>query len=246
MDRRAVHDPAAPAADRAGARQSAVSGRDGLRGRAGGGRKGRIICQPRVLGPGPRWRVHVPDGHRAGLEAAPAVRAGLAAGRVLPRGDHQRVSRRRLHHRSADRRHDLRRRRVLLAGADAGDQVLRRRARRPALSEHHSHPQHDARADVGKLHPPDGCRRRRHGRPDHADEDDADDHQRAAERHEGHARAAGGRGGGRAARSGHRHEVGRARLARDHRGDVADADVQPDCRRPDVRGSRTSSRRSSW
>ena len=54
---------------------------------------------------------------------------------------------------------------------------------------------HDARAAVGKLHPPDGRRRRRHGRPDHPDEDDADDRQRAAKRHEGHPRAAGRRGG---------------------------------------------------
>ena len=54
---------------------------------------------------------------------------------------------------------------------------------------------------VGKLHPPDGCRRRRHGRPDHADEDHADDRQRAQERHEGHPRAAGRRGGGQAGSS---------------------------------------------
>ena len=159
------------------------------------GRKGRVVRQPRVLGPRPRRRLHVPDGDGAGVEAAAAVRAGVAAGRVVPRGDHQRVSRRRLHHRPADRRHDLRRRRVLVAGADAGDQVLRRRARRPALSEHHSDPRHDAGPDVGELHPPDGRRRRRHGRPDHADEDDADDRQRAAERHQGRPRAAGRRRG---------------------------------------------------
>ena len=59
----------------------------------------------------------------------PLYEPTLAARRVVPRGDHQRVPRRRLHHRPEDRRHDLRRRRVLLAGADAGDQVLRRRAR---------------------------------------------------------------------------------------------------------------------
>ena len=74
--RRAVHDPPAPPADRAGARQPAVSGRHRLRRRAGGRRKGRLVRQPRLLGPGPRWRLHLPDGHGTGLEAAAAVRAG--------------------------------------------------------------------------------------------------------------------------------------------------------------------------
>ena len=100
-----------------------------------------------------------------------------------------------------DRGHDLRRRRVLLAGADAGDQVLRRRARRAAVSQHHPGSQHDAGATVGKLHSPDGCRRRRHGRPDHADEDHADDRQRAAKRHERHPLAAGRCRGWRPARA---------------------------------------------
>ena len=201
MDRRAVHDSSPPSADRAGARQSPVPGRDCLRRRAGGGRKGRVVCQPRVLGPGSRWRLHVPDGDRTGLEAAAAVRAELASRRVLPRRDHQRVSRCGLHHRSANRRNAFRRRRVLLAGADAGDQVFRRRTRRPAVSQHRSGSQHDAGAAVGKLHSPDGCRRCRHGRSHHPDEDHADDRQRAAKRHERHPLAAGWHGCRRAARA---------------------------------------------
>ncbi len=44
--------------------------------------------------------------------------------------------------------------------------------------------------DVGELHPPDGRWRGRHGRPDHAGQDDADDRQRAARRDQGHPRAA--------------------------------------------------------
>ena len=102
------------------------------------GEKGGSFASRVFWGLGLGGALHLPDGDGAGLEAASAVRAGVAARRLLPRRDHQRVSRRRLHHRPAHRGHDLRRRRVLLAGADAGDQVLRRRARRAALSEHHS------------------------------------------------------------------------------------------------------------
>ena len=60
------------------------------------------------------------------------------------------------------------------------------------------------------------------------------------------AQQAGAEAGSGTARSRPRHEVGAARLARDHRGDVADADVQPDRRRAGRRDSRTWSRRSSW
>ena len=49
------------------------------------------------------------------------------------------------------------------------------------------------------------------------------------------AQQAGADGRERPARARHRHEVGRARLARDHRRDVADADLQPDRRRAHVR-----------
>ena len=60
-------------------------------------------------------------------------------GRVLPRGDHFRISRRRLHHRPARGRHAFRRRRYFLAGADARDQIFRfARAQRAALSQHRS------------------------------------------------------------------------------------------------------------
>src|SRR5216684_4432208 len=45
--------------------------------------------------------------------------------RILPRGHHLRISRRRLHHRLTSRRDPIRRRHHLLAGNHAGHQVLR-------------------------------------------------------------------------------------------------------------------------
>ena len=55
---RAVHDPAAPAAHREGARQPPLPRGHRLRGRAGRGREGRVVREPRVLRAGPGRRVH--------------------------------------------------------------------------------------------------------------------------------------------------------------------------------------------
>ena len=82
---RAVHDSAAAAADREGARQPDVSRRHGVRRRAGGGRARRIVCRARVLGTRARRRLHVLHEH-AGAVAGPAgISAEVAAGRVLSR-----------------------------------------------------------------------------------------------------------------------------------------------------------------
>ena len=57
-------------------------------------------------------------GHVAG---AAGVSAELASRRVVPRGDHFGISRRRIHHRAARFGNSLCRRRNFVAGADAGD-----------------------------------------------------------------------------------------------------------------------------
>ena len=75
MARRAVHDSAAAAAHRQGARQSAVSRGHGVRRRAGGGRARRLVRRQRVLGSGHRRRLHLADE----LDADVAGPAGVSA-----------------------------------------------------------------------------------------------------------------------------------------------------------------------
>ena len=72
------------------------------------------------------------------LKPDPDVQPALAARRVAARGDDVGVPRRRLHHRPEDRRGDLRRRRLLMARHDAGDQVLRQPGPEPDLPEPHA------------------------------------------------------------------------------------------------------------
>ena len=97
-------------------------------------------------------------------------------GASIARHDHVRVSRRGLHHRAARGGNAFRGRRDFLAGDDAGDPIFRfARARRGALSEHDSDSADEPRSALGHLHSSDGRGRGGGVRPDHADQDDADD-----------------------------------------------------------------------
>ena len=77
VDRRAVHDPAAPQLIVQEHGNLRYRG-DGLRRRAGRGVKGGLVAS-RVSGAWGSAARHLPDGHRAGVEAAPALRADVAA-----------------------------------------------------------------------------------------------------------------------------------------------------------------------
>ena len=120
----------------------------------------------------------------------PEYQPEVAAGRVVPRGDHVGISRRRLHHRAQDRGHAFCRRRFFVARPDARDPLLRPKPDRAALSLDDSHRADVAGPAVVQLHSPDRRGRRGRGRIDHADSNDADDRERAHSGTQGCARAA--------------------------------------------------------
>ena len=223
---RIVYDSSAPPAHRQGTRQPALPGGHRLRRRAGGGREGRIICRARLLGPWSGRGLHFLYDH-AGPVARPArPPAEMAAGRIIPGRDHVGVPRRGLHHWPARGRYDFRRRRFVLVGVDAGDQILRPARAGTRLPKHRAHPGHDALPTLGQLHPADGRRRGGCLRAHHADEDHADNSCRASLGTQGHPRPERRqRGGHQPHRARPSHEAGRAWLARDCGHDVGLADV---------------------
>ena len=98
---RAVHDSAAAAADREGARQPDVSRRHGMRGRAGGRRARRVVCRPRVLGAGPRRRLHVLHEHARPVAGQPDYQPKWLPGASIRADDHVGVSGSGIHYRAA-------------------------------------------------------------------------------------------------------------------------------------------------
>ena len=81
------------------------------------GERGGSFAEQRVLGAGHRRRLHLADELDADVAGPAGVPAEVAAGRVIPRGDHFGISRRRLHHRAENGGHDFCRRRFFVARA---------------------------------------------------------------------------------------------------------------------------------
>src|SRR3984885_3813334 len=100
MARRSIHDSAAAATDRERAREFVVSGRNCVRGRAGGGRARRVVRGARVLGTGNRRRLYILHEYAARMAGAARLSAEMVSGVVVSSGDYVGISRRGLHHRA--------------------------------------------------------------------------------------------------------------------------------------------------
>ncbi len=100
---RALHDPAAPAAHREGARQPPLPRGHGLRGRARRGREGRLLREPRLLRARPRRRLHaLPEQQRRGRgqRETPTYNPAWLPGASLRAAITSEYLGRRLHHRA--------------------------------------------------------------------------------------------------------------------------------------------------